>query len=464
MGLCKLLMSNSLYLYFCRQYFIKLGMRQSTFVPAATFNSLFKANFTPQFITALVRRCGVRRRRPAGLSAFELIGALLFHVVAGAGRLSAHVKQFAHKKITDGALSQRREILPMSVFEGMMQAALKPKANPKEHPDAFYHGLRLCGIDGSTFSVTNTPQVKKSMKKARSRRGRAAFPKVGVAVMVELGLHNPLAAALGAEGESEMVLSRRAVAAQPEKSLLISDRYYGVPALLVDLSAENERHFLVRFKSNLKRHVVKVLPDGSALVELRSGDKTRIVREIAARVQRGPRGGFTTVRLWTSLLDWRRSAAKELMALYGRRWEQEIFYKEMKVDLRSMPYLQSHTPLTALQEVAALILAYAVLVDYRVAAAKRGEVGVLRISFLKTFEAVRGLWQFLEVSADLLGPKGIALLVRRTLRRIAEAAIPKRRPRSCPRALRQPVSSWPRLRKNTYQTGPITYSIGQIYA
>jgi hypothetical protein len=34
------------------------------------------------------------------------------------------------------------------------------------------------------------------MRKARSRRGRAAFPKVGVAVMVELGLHNPLTGAL----------------------------------------------------------------------------------------------------------------------------------------------------------------------------------------------------------------------------------------------------------------------------
>jgi hypothetical protein len=117
-----------------------------------------------------------------------------------------------------------------------------------------------------------------------------------------------------------------------------------------------------------------------------------------------------------------------------------------------------------MQEIAALILAYAVLVDYRIEAAKVGEDGVLRVRFLKTFEWVRGLWQFLEVSADLLGPEGIRLLVRRTLRKIADAAIPKRRQRSCPRALRQPVSRWPRLRNNTYQTGPIEYLVGEIYA
>jgi hypothetical protein len=438
-------------------------MRNQSIVPAATFKALFGQFFTHQFISAVLRACGVRRRRPAEVSAFEVIGSLIFHVVAGPGKFSAHVKQLTGKVLTDGALSQRRALLPVEVFEQMMKAALQPKADPKKHPDAFYHGLRLCGLDGSTFSVTNTPQVKKAMKKARSRRGRAAFPKVGVAVMVELGLHNPLAAALGAEGESEMVLAKRVVASQPEHSLLINDRYYGIPALLVDLPSEGQRHFLVRVRSNLKRRLLEVLPDGSALVEIGSGQKTRRVREILARVQRGAGGAFTTVRLWTSLLDDKRYPAQELLALYGRRWEQESFYKELKADLRSTPYLQSHTPLTAMQEIAALILAYAVLVDYRIEAAKVGEVEVLRISFLKTFALVQGLWQFLEVSADLLGPEKVRTVVRRTLRKIAEAAIPKRRQRSCPRALRQPVSSWPRLRKNTYQNGAVEYSVGQIY-
>jgi hypothetical protein len=301
------------------------------------------------------------------------------------------------------------------------------------------------------------------MKKARSRRGRAAFPKVGVAVLVELGLHNPLAAALGAQGESEMVLAKQVLSAQPEQSLVINDRYYGAPALLVSLPAQEERHFLVRVKSNLQRRLLEVYADGSALVEINSGQARRLVREVLGRVQRGGRGPFTTVRLWTSLLDWRRYPAQELLALYGRRWEQEVFYKELKVDMRSTPCLQSHTPLTAMQEIAALILAYAVLVDYRVEAAALGEVGVLRISFLKTLQTVQGLWEFLEVSADLLGPVKVRLLVRRALRRVAEMAIPKRRCRSCPRALRQPVSSWPRLRKNHYRRGALDYSVGVIY-
>lgn len=439
-------------------------MRTKTIPSVSTFKSLFGEVVPLGAMHALLRCCGLRLRCPPVISAVELIEGLVFHVVAEAGPLAQHVKEVTGKRITDGALSQRRALLPVALFERIMALALQPKAQPARHPGAFYHGLRLCGVDGSQFSVTNTPQIKKRMRKAKSRRGRAAFPKVGVAVMVELGLHNPLAAAIGADGESEMVLAKRVLSAQPEKSLLIKDRYYGTPELLISLPTEGQRHFLARVKSNLTRRLLEVYPDGSALVEIASGKAKRLVREILGRVQRGGRGQTTTVRLWTSLLDWRKHPAAEVLALYARRWEQELFYKELKVDMRSTPYRQSHTPLTAMQEVAALILAYAVLVDYRVAAAAGSEVGVLRISFLKTFQIVRGLWQFLEVSADLMSAEQLRLVVRRTLRRIAERAIPKRRHRSCPRALRQPVSSWPRLRKNTDRTGTIKYSVGAIYA
>lgn len=439
-------------------------MRTKTVVPIPPFKALFKELIPSSRIYALLRSCGVRRRRPPLISAGEWIRGLVFHAVAEAGTLAQHVTTLTGKSITDGALSQRRALLPVALFEKLMAAALRPKADPARHPQAFYHGLRLCGVDGSQFSIANTPQVKKQMRKARTRRGRAAFPKVGVAVMVALGLHHPLAAAIGAGGQSEMVLAKQVWSAQPEHSLMINDRYYGTPDWLIGLPATRERHFLVRVKSHLHRRLLEVYPDGSALVEIASGKAQRLVREIPGRVQRGGHGHITTVRLGTSLLDWRKYAAGQLLALYGRRWEQELFYKELKVDMRSTPLLQSHTALTAMQEIAARILAYAVLVDYRVEAASVGEVGVLRISFLKTMQIVQGLWRFLEVSADLMTAEQLRLVVRRTLRHIADMAIPKRRQRSCPRALRQPVSSWPRLRKNTDRTGTIEYSAGTIYA
>jgi hypothetical protein len=428
--------------------------------PTVSFRQIFESLLPAKIIRRWFRALGPVLRRPPLITAQELIMGLVFHVMAGAGTLAQHVKVITGKTITDGALSQRRTSLPWALFEQLLAEALRPKANARKHPEAFYSGLLLCGIDGSRFSVANTPQVKKRMPKAASRRFKAAFAKVGVAVLVELGLHNPIAAAIGPKEESEMVLARQLLHRLPENSLLVSDRYYGVPVLLIEFKELHPtgREFLARVRDKIKRRVLETYADGSALVEIRTGQKKLLVREITGKVRRG-KNSWSQVRLWTSLLDWRKHPAATLLELYARRWEQESFYRELKVDLRSASLIQSHTPTTAAQEIAALIMAYAILVEERIQAAKVGEVPVLRISFLKTLEAVRGLWHFLEMTEDLLDARQIRLAVRRTMRRIAEMAIPKRRQRSCPRAVRQPVSSWPRLVKNSYAKGAPDYEL-----
>ena len=382
-------------------------------------------------------------------------------MLQGAGTLAQHVKQLTGKKVTEGSLSQRRLALPWRIFQELLAWALRPKADPRKHPGAFYKGLRLCGLDGSSASVANTPQTKARLLKAASRRHKAAFAKVSVVTIVELGLHNPIAAAVGPKNESEAALTQQLWDKLPEKSLLIMDRGHGVAKRLVQLrqaQPEGQREFLVRVKANLKARVLEAYPDGSALVEIRWGKHKLVVREIRGVVRRAG-GKGSAVRLWTSLLDWRAHPARELLALYGQRWEQEGFYKELKVDLRSSVLLQSHTPETAAQEVAALILAYALLVEERLQAAELGQVEVLRISFAKTLAMVQSLWRFLECAEGILSDQQTGLIVRRAMREVAEAAIPKRRQRACPRKLRQPVSSWPRLLKNTYEKGPVESEI-----
>ena len=119
-------------------------------------------------IRNLFRLCGPACRRPPKITAVELIMGLVWHVLQGAGHLAENVRVLTRKKISDSALSQRRTALPWQIFESILEAALSPKAKPKEHPEAFYHGLRLCGTDGSSFSVAHTPQVKQTMTKAVS--------------------------------------------------------------------------------------------------------------------------------------------------------------------------------------------------------------------------------------------------------------------------------------------------------
>ena len=49
-------------------------------------------------------------------------------------------------------------------------------------------------------------------------------------------------------------------------------------------------------------------------------------------------------------------------------------------------------------------------------------------------------------------------LTERFYRKAGTYLTPKRRPRSCPRKVRQPVSGWPRLMKNEYVQDPVTFN------
>jgi hypothetical protein len=104
------------------------------------------------------------------------------------------------------------------------------------------------------------------------------------------------------------------------------------------------------------------------------------LREIRARVQR-PGYRARDLRLWTSLLDTDTAPAQELIELYARRWEHELYFRELKRQLRERDVLQSHTVETAAQEIAAIVLASALLARERARAAQ-GQAPVLRISCL----------------------------------------------------------------------------------
>ena len=105
-----------------------------------------------------------------------------------------------------------------------------------------------------------------------------------------------------------------------------------------------------------------------------------IVREIRGRLRRR-NGKWTTVRLWTSLLDASRYPARELLQLYGRRWEHEITYKELKRELRDSVLLNAHTVETARQEIVALVMAQSMVSKLRQLVAETGQIAVLEVSF-----------------------------------------------------------------------------------
>ncbi|MGH9163559.1 MAG: IS4 family transposase [Vicinamibacteraceae bacterium] len=422
------------------------------------------ANLVPDWMPQLPRRRGRKPRVPLD----QILQALTFHVAEGAGTLAEHFFELFQEPLADSSWSDRRRRLPWDVFADLMRRALRPIATRRQHPDAFWRGWRVLALDGTQYSVSNTPQVTATTTKAASRRGRAAFAKLGVAVLLEVGVHNPLAAAIARHGESELALARRLFAQLPKHALLLADRLYGVPGVIGEVWATCRRvgsHLLFRVPRTIKARVRKKLPDGSRLVHLNVREKGRPwridghleIREI--RVQVG-RKGFRRheLRLCTSLLDHRAAPALDLARLYATRWEHELYFRNAKRVVRQTDVLQSHTVETGAQEIAAIILVTAMLARERARAAN-GQAPVLRIKFGVVLAIVRSMWFSLGPIQDLLTETQKAQIVKRGQALMRRALTGPRRSRTNPRAVRQPVTKWPRLMQTHSVEGPPQFRV-----
>jgi hypothetical protein len=428
------------------------------------------------FLTAWARLIGARgvpmlpprRGRKPRVPLTQLLPALTFHVMQETGTLADHLFQLFREPLADSSWSDRRLRLPWEIFAELMRRALRPRATVRQHREAFWRGWRLVALDGTQFSLINTPQITATREKARTRRGRAAFAKITTAVLLEVGLHNPLAAGIGRHDESEWALAQRLLAQLPKRVLLLADRLYGVAAFLVQARAACGRtgsHFLVRASGSVKPRRVKSFADGSRLVRLAvraPHNPKRIiewleVREIRVQVaRRGHRAH--ELRVWTSLVDPVAAPALELARLYASRWEHELYFREVKRHLRRTALLQSHTVETGAQEIAALILATAVLATERASAAN-GEVPVLRIQFGQLVQIVRGMWLCLGPFDDVFTARQKDRIVRRGYALMRRSLTGKRRSRTCPRAVRQKIKAWPRLLKTQSVEGPLHFKL-----
>jgi hypothetical protein len=209
-------------------------------------------------------------------------------------------------------------------------------------------GLRLVGIDGTTFNVSNTPAIKATTEKIKSRKGESAFFRLSAVALAALASHRPLAVKIGSSGESEGALAQQLIGSLASDDLLIADRYYGNGKWLGRLeSIVSKPFYLLRVQERF---------DSS----------------------------------WTNLLNAERFPAAELVALYALRLEQEITFRELKEHLHGSFILKRHTLPTAVQEICALFMAQTIVVCARVDAAKSQGLPVLEVSFEKSSIQIPG--------------------------------------------------------------------------
>ncbi|MFH0921687.1 MAG: hypothetical protein V1913_15155, partial [Fibrobacterota bacterium] len=226
------------------------------------------------------------------------------------------------------------------------------------------------------------------------------------------------------------------------------------------LSLPGKPKFLVRVQERFKAVAVKKLKDRSKLVKVRDPNTGEyiLLRQIKAKVRR-PGKQWVKIRLWTNLLDPIRYPAKELVPLYAMRWEQEIAFREIKEHLHDSNVLLSHTVVTAVQEICALFMAQAIVSNVRLMTSDGQDIPVMQISFSKTLNACRNLCWLSAIAGNIITSAQFRKIAHIVEKELGIQASKKRRKRSCPRKVRQPINKWPRLLRNRYAKGKFTYEI-----
>ena len=431
-------------------------MRHSTLtISDYQYLRAFRQLFPPQRL----KRAVAARRRPTrdrALPLWLLLGLLITWFWVPADKLPfllRWVRPGRTKLPSDPAVYLARGRLGWAPLRWLRNHVRGALATPELDPSAFHHGRRLLGLDGTTFTVADTPDNAATFGRANNQHHASGYPLIRTVALCELGTHALIDWSARGYHKSEVELARRLFRRVPPGSLLLGDRNFHSFDLW-DVARKGRFELLIRVQKGPTLPVQEVLSDGSyrSCVRPRRGPN-KAARAIPVRVIRycwtDATGCVHESRVVTSLLDPVAEPAATLVALYHTRWEQELAFGEVKEQLASrVTHVRAHDPIRAVAELDGLLLGHWVLRWVILQAARGAGVAPVAISFVG---AVRVLKARLGVP---VGRGGWIAWWAAILTEIGDQRLRPRRNRQCPRVRKTTRSHWP-TKKPTHTAGTL---------
>ena len=173
---------------------------------------------------------------------------------------------------------------------------------------AWYRGLRLVSIDGSTLEVADETANDAAFGRPGASRGTSAFPQLRFVALVENGTHVLFGTQLGPYATGEITLAKAALGALRQGMLCLADRnFFGFA--LWGQARSTGADLLWRIKINARLPREQLLADGSYVSRIYASNSDRrhqrngvTVRVIEYRLQ-GVADAEPIYRLVTTLLD-----------------------------------------------------------------------------------------------------------------------------------------------------------------
>lgn len=351
------------------------------------------ALLTPESIEEACRQAGHRWRRRI-LDPVTTVYLFLLQVLHG-NTACQHVVHFGVWTFSCSAYCQARKRLPLAVFHWLLEKVAASFRDTTAEV-ARWHGHRVWLVDGSSFSMPDTPELQTHFGQPGGQRKGCGFPVAKWLALFDLTTGMLLRVAPAPLRSHEMsrvasiskllepgdlVLGDRGFCSYAHLALLAGRRLHGLFRIhqrqIVDFTP-GRRGAKSGAKSGPKDqpglphsrwirahgdsdHIVmwnkpKCKPKWMTVEEYAALPGELAVRELRYRVET-PGFRAQEITLATTLLDAALYPAAELAELYYRRWQIEINFRHIKTSMK-MNIVCCETVEGVLKELAVFCLAY----------------------------------------------------------------------------------------------------------
>jgi len=246
------------------------------------------------------------------------------------------------------AISQCRAKLPWEIFRDLLAKANALAEQLWEtSPQHLWHGLRVCAIDGSKFTLPASDQLRKDFdpQSGLNDPGKGHYPQALVSTLYDVMRRLPLARSIGSIHDSERAQVRELLPYAPDSSIILFDRGYPAFDLLEFLTYDFSGHFLMRcvanhtfqeieeFVQSGKTDAIIFLRPSKNFLESLPSDQRDAIRHTTLRLRailmESPDGKLSV--LLTDLIDMGTYLRADLIELYWQRWRIEEYYRQEKI-------------------------------------------------------------------------------------------------------------------------------------
>ena len=372
------------------------------------------------------------------------------------------MSRLAGVSFTGAAYCAARSRLPLALFEDLLQRVCDALF-PELQETGRWRGHRTWSLDGSSFSMSDTPELQDYFGQPSGQAKGCGFPVAHILALFHAGtglllrvVASPMrthdmrhSALLHTElDENDILLADRGFASFAHLALLLMRKMHAVfrchQKQIVNFRVGRKHTRQTKPKKGLPRsRYVRRLGRWDQLVEYAKPKtkpawmdedtwitlpETLLVRELRYRTsQRGHRTKMVT--LVTTLLDPEAYPATALADLYLSRWEIEVNFRHLKTTM-GMDILHCQSVAGVLKELYMFAIAYNLIRLVMLEASRRQQVPLDRISFIDALRWLRDAKPDTPLSPLVVNPARPNRLEPRVLKRRKKAYNLMKKPRA----------------------------------